>query len=439
MLAMGKQEKDFKVVQKSTRYSLRAVFNNLGWPVFLGLIQTAVFYTLFLNEPLKNDFTNRYFAAHPVAFASTFLFFVGLSSLVRLAMGVGAQLHSLKLIELESLPGGGQPVAACATLLEQLGELPSSLRNSYLGRRLHDALDLVKRKGSAHGLDDELKFLADSDAGRQQDGYSLARITIWAIPMLGFLGTVLGLMQCLQGFSAKQIATDIHGAMDSTLSGLYLKFGTSAQSLSLSTVLMFMLFLVERFENQLLSEVDARASQELVGRFFEIGAGTDPHLQSIQRMSEAVIKSNEQLVHRQAQLWQSTIDAAHQRWSHLTDNSSQQVHQVLLETLETSLTNHAEQWQEMLSQNAQLMQAQQREMMKQSELMLRIAQATGEVGTLEQRLNDNLQALAGSKNFEDTVMSLSAAIHLLTTRLEPDLESTPRVNLRRKTSQNRAA
>jgi len=50
-------------------------------------------------------------------------------------------------------------------------------------------------------------------------------------------------------------------------------------------------------------------------------------------------------------------------------------------------------------------------------LMLRVLEATGDVIKLEDVLNDNLTALSTAKNFEDTVMSLSAAIHLLNTRL----------------------
>ena len=56
-------------------------------------------------------------------------------------------------------------------------------------------------------------------------------------------------------------------------------------------------------------------------------------------------------------------------------------------------------------------------MVKQGELMTQAIRAAGDVAQLEKTLNSNLAALAGAKNFEDTVMSLAAAIHLLTTRL----------------------
>ena len=88
-----------------------------------------------------------------------------------------------------------------------------------------------------------------------------------------------------------------------------------------------------------------------------------------------------------------------------------------------------EQWQTALSDNARLLYSQQQELGRQSEIMSRVLEATGTVTSLEQKLNDNLQALAGSKNFEDTVMSLAATIHLLNSRLAPAVDSHQRVDL----------
>jgi hypothetical protein len=57
--------------------------------------------------------------------------------------------------------------------------------------------------------------------------------------------------------------------------------------------------------------------------------------------------------------------------------------------------------------------------------------------TLEKTLNDNLQALSNSGNFEQTVMSLSAAIHLLSARLGHLPDNARGVDL--KTGKDRAA
>jgi hypothetical protein len=97
-----------------------------------------------------------------------------------------------------------------------------------------------------------------------------------------------------------------------------------------------------------------------------------------------------------------------------------------------------EQWQTALSQNARLLHAQQQELVKQGQTMTEVIRAAGEVVQLEKALNDNLSALAGSKNFEDTVMSLSAAIHLLNTRLGK-LPDAQHVDLKSSALKGRAA
>jgi hypothetical protein len=91
-----------------------------------------------------------------------------------------------------------------------------------------------------------------------------------------------------------------------------------------------------------------------------------------------------------------------------------------------------------LSHNARLLHAQQVEMVKQGELMTQAIRAAGDVVQLERALNDNLSALAGAKNFEDTVMSLAAAIHLLNARLARSPE-TQHIDLKAPLAKGRAA
>lgn len=86
-----------------------------------------------------------------------------------------------------------------------------------------------------------------------------------------------------------------------------------------------------------------------------------------------------------------------------------------------------------------MMQSQQAELVKQGDVLLRVLDATAQITTLEQSLNENLRVLAGAKNFEDTVMSLSAAIHLLNSRLGNPQPRNTRVKLDESKPQERAA
>ena len=68
-------------------------------------------------------------------------------------------------------------------------------------------------------------------------------------------------------------------------------------------------------------------------------------------------------------------------------------------------------------QNVQALAAIQAGLGRQAEVLERAIHASGEIARLEDALNRNLAALAGAKNFEQTVLGLAAAIHLLNARL----------------------
>ena len=68
-----------------------------------------------------------------------------------------------------------------------------------------------------------------------------------------------------------------------------------------------------------------------------------------------------------------------------------------------------------------------------------IVEAMGQVQNLETTLNNNLASLAGAHNFEETVMSLSAAIQLLSARLGHEPPGGTRVELSHGTPSHSAA
>jgi biopolymer transport protein ExbB/TolQ len=436
---------------------MMTMLSSLGWPILLGLAACTAFYAAVYQGIFGSTLVQRYFAAHPVSFFAAGMFFIGLAALVLKALNVVGQLAIIGRIGFDDPRSGGVSVDRVGELLDDLEELSPPARNSYLGRRLRDALELVERRGNADDLHEELRFLADQDAVRQHDSFSLVRIIIWATPMLGFLGTVIGITRALGDLDPTELANSIQTAMEGLLSGLYVAFDTTALALTLSIVLMFVQFLVDRFETQLLSEVEARAELELIGRFELVGSTSDPHLASIQRMGREVVKTTEMLVDRQAQLWQAAMQKAQTQAAEQNEEAATRVQAALAAALDTSLQRFAErlahaealaadrarerweQWQTTLSDNARMLQSQQVEMVKLSEMMARVVEATGEVRKLELSLNDNLQSLAGAKNFEDTVMSLAAAIHLLNTRLGAPAGDARKIDLLDSQAQGRAA
>jgi biopolymer transport protein ExbB/TolQ len=442
------------VARSESRTASGTSLSGLAWPIILGLAATAGFYALVFQGPLDHPLVRRYLAGHPISFVEAGLFFVGLAALVLKLLDLLGQYAALGDVSLGDSPPS-QPATRASEWIDSLAG-SAKARGSYLGRRLIEALEIIERKGSAETLDEDLKYLADIDAERSQQSYGLAKIIVWAIPMLGFLGTVLGITAALAGLDTKLLASEPDMAINGLIGGLYIAFDTTAIALSFSMVLMFLQFMLDRNESQLLAAIDHRVVQELAGRFETFGSANDPQIAAMQRMTQAILKSTEVLVQRQAELWQQSIAAAHDQWHRVTRQTTEQMQTALAGALSQSLAQHAaqlaqseqasaeqvqlrwEQWQTALSHNARLLHAQQQEMVKQGELMTQAIRVAGDVVQLERALNDNLSALAGSKNFEDTVMSLSAAIHLLNTRLGKVVES-PHIELKASQVKGRAA
>lgn len=399
-------------------------------PLLWGGLLSAAYYGALFGGILDVPILLRFTAGHSVEFIVTVAFCIGVAALAIKGLEVSKQRKVPRQHLLGPAPLGGQPVSDAAGMLARLDEAPANLRGGYLLRRLREALEHIHRKGEAESLDNEIKYLSDLDALRAQHGYAFVRVIIWSIPILGLLGTVVGITSVFANLDIKHFDASLPMVLD----GMKVAFDTTGLALGLSMLLMFGQYFVDRSESGLLSEVDARMNSELMGRFASSGGG-DPQMAGIRRMMEAVVQSSDRLVSRQTELWRGTIDAAEDRHRQLSAAGAKQLEIGLTAALENSLKTHAaalaahekgfveqnaRQWsgvQQALTRTASAAADQQAELAKQSEVLLKIVEAGSQIAQLEQTLNRNLSALAASRNFDETLVALSAAVQLLSARL----------------------
>jgi biopolymer transport protein ExbB/TolQ len=408
-------------------------------PVLWGILGAVGFYGLIFGGPLDIDLVKRYFTGHPVEYMETVLFCIGLAALMLHWFDIVGQRSGLRESPLGSQAEGAETPHACRALLHRLDQLPARRSAEFFIRRLRAALEHVWSRGTADKLDDELKYLADVDAARLHAGFGLFRVIVWAIPILGFLGTVVGITMALNAVDLKSPDQ----SMLQVLNGLGLKFDTTAVALALSMALMFVHFFVDQSSNGFLEQLDRRVEEELAGRFQQVSAAPDGQLLAVRRMAETMIQAAERLVHRQAEMWRTSMEAAAGQWAQLAKSSGEQLQASLAGALSESMKSHAQHlvaaegafaqagrqhWDKVMQtqmQSTQNLNALQATVSRQAEVLERTVSAMGEVARLEDLLNRNLSTLAGAKHFEQTVMSLAAAINLLGARLAEMPAPTP--------------
>ncbi len=418
--------------------------NILGSSLLWGGLFSGAFYAaVFSGELPIHPLIVRYSAGHPVEYVTVVLFFVALIAQILKGFALFPQKAALKNVRLGEIPDGGQSVDQAKDLLEEIALLPQRLRNTYFVRRLEEGLEHVRRKHSADRLEEELKYWAEADSETRHASHAFVRVIIWAVPMLGFLGTVMGLTEAIANLSV-----DVSDATLSTvLTALGGAFDTTALSLALSMVLMFTQYWLDRSELSLLRRVDQRTQEELADRFTNLGTAGDPVLLGVRQMSDAVLQATAEVVQKQSQLWQDSLAEGQQRWQGMASEQQHQLETALSRALGENLKRHSEalsrseqhfaednrrHWdsvQQALRETAGLMARQQQELTRQGEVLLKVVESTGQVAKLEEALNRNLSLLTSSRSFEETVQTLAAAINLLTAKLGGVPDSTRHVSL----------
>jgi biopolymer transport protein ExbB/TolQ len=412
-------------------------------PILWGGLASVGFFALIQIGFPGSEFFQRYCAGHPIEYTETVMFFIGLAALAIKALDLSVQFQGLSEPLLGTIPRAAQPLTECETLAARLARLPERRHGEYLVGRLRKGLDYLRRRKSPEGLEDELRYLADVDADEAHAGYGLVRMCIWAIPILGFLGTVVGITMAI----ARLAPQALESSLPAVVGGLGVAFDTTALALALSMILYFTQYFLDRKEMALLATVGERVEAELMGRFEVVSSGPDGQVFVIRKMGEALLGATEQLVQRQAEIWQASVEATQQRAARMLDASGQQLQKTITAALSESLMAHAQavnssqqaaeeknrrhwgQLQEALSQYVAALAGVQNTLVEKAEVLARAVDATGQVAALEENLNRNLGALAGAKNFEQTVMSLAAAIHLLNARLGDVPTGAPTVHL----------
>lgn len=390
--------------------------------MFLGLSY------LISHEYITNELLLRYLTGHPISQVTVAMFFVGLASLGMIGRNIAEQFFSEQKVTLSGEWTGEGPLND-ATLqdrvdaqAEHLESMPEWMQGHYLWQRIAAALAHIRRTDSTATVEEELKYLGDLDIDRQQQRYSLVRILIWATPMLGFLGTVLGISEALGGINVGA-GNDFQGMMNGLRGSLYVAFDTTALALTLSMVLMFVLFLADRFEVQLLSLVDQRARGEVAHNFDLTVSNAE-----MQKLSDGLMDLTEKSVDRQIEIWKKTIHAAEQAWSSSLTQTNSLVQSNLTDALDENVSNLAhylgeaiskaddvmtcrlQQWQVTLSQNARSMAEHQQRLADQAGQIEKLVSSNGGSEVFENVVEQNRSAIDATEQLRHTLSTLSESV-----------------------------
>ncbi len=387
----------------------------VGAPLGAALLWTV------LHGPFHDAPWKRY-VEHPVEQTEVVLFCCALTTLAGKLASCWRQRRALRQDVLPSWNGKPVPATEAKMLRVHAARQPHWVQSTWLGRRVAAVLEFVHSRGSANDLDDQLRSLADNDAMTQDSSFSLLRLVIWAIPILGFLGTVVGITGAIVGVTPETLEQSLSGVTG----GLATAFDATALALFLAMSLMFFSFVVERLEQNVLQQVDATIDAELAHRFERAGPESSPIIEALRHNSASLVHTAEQLVEKQAAIWSQSLEQMTKRLSETAPQQFEQMQHALEQALTATLTKHAQllrQTEEKIVARSQtlldgLSQTAER-LRLQTAALAQLQDQETQLVRLQEALNNNLAAVANTGAFDQAVQSLTAAIHLLTARVHP--------------------
>jgi len=140
-----------------------------------------------------------------------------------------------------------------------LEALPEREQDYLLPRTLLSALQRFATTGSIQAVSDTIKESCEVESERLDSELSMVRYIAWAIPSIGFIGTVRGIGDAL-GQAYKAVEGDISGVTVS----LGVAFNSTFVALVLSIVIMFCLHQLQLSQERLVLDCQRYADKRLL-------------------------------------------------------------------------------------------------------------------------------------------------------------------------------
>lgn len=237
----------------------------------VGAILTAIFYAallLFEDSPLVDMFTKRGFIPYTIVLFTFWALVILFVKWRKLNYQCRLLQDRYRLISVDSdfvLAKGNVD-----DVVQRMYQLVDEPKYFVLFNRIHIALSNLKNIGRIADVDDILRSQAENDESVMESSYSLISSFVWAIPVLGFIGTVLGLSSAIGDFGSvlqgDGALEDIKAALQNVTGGLSTAFETTLQALVAALIIQLVLAFLKKAEQDFLDACSEYCVRHIVNR-----------------------------------------------------------------------------------------------------------------------------------------------------------------------------
>ena len=262
---------------------------NLWFGLLLGVCFTLLIYLVMFLIPDQKDaeglvtgpWIKQFFVARGwPQYASTFLTGWCIGILILKWLNIRRQQRAMLIQALPDSIAEEVNVRNLKEFHDNLLNFPKKLRNTYMVNRIRKALEFFYIRQNNPEVSQMIASQSDVDANKVSGSYSLVKVFLWAIPIMGFIGTVLGISKAIGGFATVLTSGGADGGTDALKEGLMpvlgsmgMAFDTTLLALVLSIILAFPASALQSKEEDVVTDVDEYCIDNLLKRLNDGGAG----------------------------------------------------------------------------------------------------------------------------------------------------------------------
>jgi biopolymer transport protein ExbB/TolQ len=198
------------------------------------------------------------------------LFFWAISALYVKSRKLDFQRRALKLAAVPQQPDFVLNEATARTVLERLHSLVDNPRHFILLNRIERALSNLHNIGGIGDVSTILRSQAENDENQIASSYTMVSGVVWAIPVLGFIGTVQGLSLAVGNFGRTlQAGGEVSRLKDSLLGvtgGLSTAFETTLVGLVAALIIQLYLSFLQQKETDFLDECNDYCHSHVISK-----------------------------------------------------------------------------------------------------------------------------------------------------------------------------
>lgn len=197
-------------------------------------------------------------------------------------------------------------------VVDHIYKLPNRLRDSLMVNRIRKGLELFEKRNNNSEVATMLSAQSDIDFSRISGSYTLLKVFLWAIPILGFIGTVQGLSVAVASLDMSD-PSKFKDAISTLTGGLGVAFDTTLLGLVLSMIMSFPMAAMQKQEEETLTLIDAFCNEKLLPRLND-GSASSPaellaHAETLPEYIRSLAVAHETFLNRLAESTKLLADA----------------------------------------------------------------------------------------------------------------------------------